>query len=154
MTASNRNIFRVTGLLREEFTGDRLNKWLSKQSWGWWFETPLCLLWRHRYEQGQCFCLCGEHHHGGLPHTTITTFVLLTITTRPNLTWTVISKHSIRREVLNVCKVTSYLSNGVCRSSSHHWDCYPGAFYSSHCNSFGACKYHIWVPFLKWVPLG
>ena len=26
----------------------RLNKRLSKQSWGWWFETPSWLLWRHR----------------------------------------------------------------------------------------------------------
>ena len=26
----------------------RLNKRLSKQSWGWWFETPSCPLWRHR----------------------------------------------------------------------------------------------------------
>ena len=25
----------------------RLNKWLSKQSWGWWFEMPSCPLWRH-----------------------------------------------------------------------------------------------------------
>ena len=25
----------------------RLNKWLSKQSWGWWFETLSCPLWRH-----------------------------------------------------------------------------------------------------------
>ena len=25
----------------------RLNKLLSKQSWGWWLETPLCPLWRH-----------------------------------------------------------------------------------------------------------
>ena len=25
----------------------RLNKGLSKQSWGWWFETPSCSLWRH-----------------------------------------------------------------------------------------------------------
>ena len=25
-----------------------LNKRLSKQSWGWWFETPWCSLWRHR----------------------------------------------------------------------------------------------------------
>ena len=24
-----------------------LNKRLSKQSWGWWFETPLCSLWYH-----------------------------------------------------------------------------------------------------------
>ena len=25
----------------------RLNKRLSKQPWGWWFETPSCSLWRH-----------------------------------------------------------------------------------------------------------
>ena len=24
-----------------------LKEWLSKQSWGWWFETPSCPLWRH-----------------------------------------------------------------------------------------------------------
>ena len=24
-----------------------LNKWLSKESWGWWFETPSHSLWRH-----------------------------------------------------------------------------------------------------------
>ena len=66
MTSSNGNIFRVTGPLCGEFTGHRwipltkasersfdvffdlhLNKRLSKQSWGWWFETPWCPLWRH-----------------------------------------------------------------------------------------------------------
>ena len=26
----------------------RLNKRLSKQLWGWWFETPSCSLWRQR----------------------------------------------------------------------------------------------------------
>ena len=26
----------------------RLNRRLSKQSWGWWFETPARSLWRHR----------------------------------------------------------------------------------------------------------
>ena len=33
----------------------RPNKWLSKQSWGWWFETLSCSLWRHRY---------GHHRKG------------------------------------------------------------------------------------------
>ena len=66
MTSSNRNTFRVTGPLCVEFTGDRwipltkasdtefdvffdlrLNKRLSKQSRGWWFETPSHPLWRH-----------------------------------------------------------------------------------------------------------
>ena len=66
MTSSNGNIFRVTGLCagNSPVTGDfppqrpvtwsfdvffhlRLNKRLSKQSWGWWFETPSRPLWRH-----------------------------------------------------------------------------------------------------------
>ena len=29
------------------FLWSRLNKRLSKQSWGWWFETPSSPLWRH-----------------------------------------------------------------------------------------------------------
>ena len=63
MTSSNGNIFRVTGHLCEEFTGYRwiphtkardAELWcflwsarLSKQLWGWWFETPSRPLWRH-----------------------------------------------------------------------------------------------------------
>ena len=66
MTSSNGNIFRITGHLCGEFTGHRgipctkpvmrnfdvffdlrLNKRLSIQSRGWWFETPSRPLWRH-----------------------------------------------------------------------------------------------------------
>ena len=65
MTSSNGNIFRVTGPLCGEFNGYRwiplkkpvtrsvdvfclcLNKRLSKQSWGWWFETQSRPWWRH-----------------------------------------------------------------------------------------------------------
>ena len=66
MTSSNGNIFHVTGPLCGEFTVHRWipltkasdvefwcflwsapNKCLSKQSWGWWFGTPLCHSWRH-----------------------------------------------------------------------------------------------------------
>ena len=66
MKSSNGNIFRVTGHLCGDFTGPRgefpaqrpvirsfdvffdlrLGKSFSKQSWGWWFEMPLCQLWR------------------------------------------------------------------------------------------------------------
>ena len=67
MTSSNGNIFRVTSHLCGKFTGPRWisrtkasdaelwcsfdmrpNIRLSKQSWGWWFETPPQSLWRHR----------------------------------------------------------------------------------------------------------
>ena len=66
MTSSNGNIFRVTGRLCREFNGHRelsaqmpvtrsfcvffdlrVNKRLSEQSWGWWFETLSRPLWRH-----------------------------------------------------------------------------------------------------------
>ena len=65
MTSSNGNSFRVTGPLCGEFTGPGefptqrpvtrsfdvfvdlcLNKRLSKQPCGWWFETPSWSLWR------------------------------------------------------------------------------------------------------------
>ena len=66
----------------------RLNKRLSKQSWGWWFETPSCPLWRHSndtdlfgdmlssYSCGNgcwwtcstwIWCLCVRCHSGVLP---------------------------------------------------------------------------------------
>ena len=64
MTSSNGDIFRVTGLLCGEFTGEfpsqrpvtrnfdvfidlYLNKRLTKQSRRWWFETLSRPLWRH-----------------------------------------------------------------------------------------------------------
>ena len=66
MTSSNGNIFRVSGHLCGEFTGPgelptqrpvaqsfdvffdlRLNKRLSKQSWGWSFDMLSYPLWRH-----------------------------------------------------------------------------------------------------------
>ena len=68
MTSSNGNVFRVTGPLCGEFIGHRwfprtkasddffdlrLNKRLSKQSWGWWFETPSRSLCRHCNELPQ-----------------------------------------------------------------------------------------------------
>ena len=52
MTSSNETIFRVTGPLCGELTQSFdvffalcLNKRLSKQPWGWWFETPPWSLW-------------------------------------------------------------------------------------------------------------
>ena len=41
----------LRGIHRSPVTG-RLNTRLSKQWWGWWFETPLLPLWRH------CNCYC------------------------------------------------------------------------------------------------
>ena len=70
MTSSNGNIFRITGHLCGEFTDPRWiphtkasdaelcffdlrpNKRLSKQLWGWWFETQSRPLWCHRNALG------------------------------------------------------------------------------------------------------
>ena len=47
----------------------RLNKRLSKQSWGWWFETPSCPLCRHRNgshvqrdSSGEMVSMTWRHH--------------------------------------------------------------------------------------------
>ena len=79
MTLSNGTIFRVTGPLCGEFTGPGefpaqrpvtrsfavffdlfLNKRLSKQPWGWWFETPPWSLWRQCNDVMTC--------HGNIFH--------------------------------------------------------------------------------------
>ena len=77
MSSSNGNIFRVTGHLcgnspvPGEFSAQkpvtrsygvffdlRLNKRLSKQSWGWWFETLSCPFWRQRNEVSLIIHVC------------------------------------------------------------------------------------------------
>ena len=81
MTSSNGNIFRVTGHLCGEFTGHwwipsqrpvtrsfdvfcdlSLNKRLSKQSWGWWFETLSRPFWRHRNVLNTLRLRQNRHH--------------------------------------------------------------------------------------------
>ena len=82
MTSANESVFRVTGHLCGEFTGPpgefptqrpvtqsfdvffdlRLNKRLSKQSWGWWLETLSRPLWRHRNVWVKLFKCLGFGH--------------------------------------------------------------------------------------------
>ena len=74
MTSSNGNIFRVTGRLcgwipRTKASGVelwffylRLNTRLSKQSLGWWFETPSHPLWRHSNDRAKAVsCYVTPH---------------------------------------------------------------------------------------------
>ena len=46
---------RPVALTFDVFFDLRLNKRLSKQSCGWWFETPLRPLWRHRNDLNSVF---------------------------------------------------------------------------------------------------
>ena len=80
MTSSNGKIFRVTtgnSPVTGEFPAQRPvtrsfdvffdldpNERLRKQSWGWWFETPSCSLWRHRND---CMSILNSYS-SGLPH--------------------------------------------------------------------------------------
>ena len=49
----------------------RLNKRLSKQSWGWWFETPLRSLWRQRNGSWNV-STCKVYHNEFITSTVIT----------------------------------------------------------------------------------
>ena len=78
MTSSNGNIFRVTGLcvgihrsrwIPHTKASDAelwcfLNKRLSKQPWGWWFEPPSWSLWRHRNDIFTHWWIICSHDFG------------------------------------------------------------------------------------------
>ena len=53
----------------------RPNKRLGKQTWGWWFETPSRLLWRHCNET--CTGEPTKHARGGWGHFTLFEFIEL-----------------------------------------------------------------------------
>ena len=111
MTSSNGNIVRVTGHLCGEFTGEfparrpvtrsfdvffdlRLNKRLSKQWWGWRFEAPSRLLWRH------CILYC-------IWHLNTCFFVEILLKCGPTCA---LSKMTIRQHQLNACLMPSHYS--------------------------------------------
>ena len=99
MTSSNRNIFRVTDPLCEEFTGRRwipqtnasdaelwciflicawINDWVNKQSWGWWFERPSYPLWRHCNMLRDYGCFRVENIADSSPYNLTTRIALTT----------------------------------------------------------------------------
>ena len=96
MTSSNGNIFCVTGHLCGElfpaqrpvtlsfhvFFDLRLNKPLSKQWWGWWFETLSRPLWRHYNESNELLShmdMGGQVHRPGASLWFITIYVKLNL---------------------------------------------------------------------------
>ena len=114
MTSSNGNIFRVTGPLCGEFTvpGEfptprpvtrsfdvffdlRLNKWLSKQPWGWWFEMPSWSLWRQCY----VYHICGFMGH------------------TPKLSWERNWKYKFASRLV---QVHQFIVQSVSRFNKHH----------------------------------
>ena len=84
----------------------RLNKRLSKQSWGWWFETQLHPLWRHR----------NVFHHESLP-----SFVQVSPFACSAITWT--NDDLLSNGPLG----TNYVSCKISNSSFNkmHLKCHP-----------------------------
>ena len=130
-------IFRVTGHLCGEFTGHRwmpctkasdaelwcffylrLNKRLSKQSWGWWFKTPSSSLWRHCNAEmtGKLFLMEG-YLTGGANETVDPPYVSLKLLNGNNtrLLWICLINTFVLRNV--------YLCNSVmsCAISCFDW---------------------------------
>ena len=82
----------------------RLNKRLSKHSWGWWFETPSRSLWRHRNENGGHF-VQGEMHHSRGAYSSVRNYC--TLFNNPNSHRTV--KHRQRCCLKRVIKLISHM---------------------------------------------
>ena len=87
MTSSNLHFFRVTGPLCgnsprsfDVFFDLRLNEQLSEQSWGWWFETLSCPLWRH----------CN---------------VTMELPNAPSPFFFILSRYPGRRQVVSLCEI-------------------------------------------------
>ena len=63
-----------------------LNKRLSKQSWGWWFETPSRPLWRHCNGEFACCQLCCRRsqswHHSNFHTLSTSTLLCIFLRTR------------------------------------------------------------------------
>ena len=132
MTPSNGKIFRITGPLCRELTGHgwipaqrlvtqsfdvffdlRLNKWLSKQWWGWWFETSSCLLWRH----------CnGRATVVAIPHNGLDSCVLLLCIsvwcTQRNIRGDERNKSNVswyhKQNTESLCRIYSWIPTNIC----------------------------------------
>ena len=128
MTSSNGTIFRVIGPLCGEFTGPDefpaqrpvtrsfgvffdlcLNKRLSKQPWGWWFETPSWSLWRQ----------CNAEWLHSLPSTNGQVFTSVGLFACNNITengmngfsWNLQDMSGSIWNILGMCRVTTWIQD-------------------------------------------
>ena len=96
----------------------RLNERLSKQSWGWWFETPSRPLWRHSY------IIHLSKLHSSIYATNILQYTgsCFNIKISSYQYW---KSHCGDKTILR----PSYLHNGICytgKTTSLHWIGAPG----------------------------
>ena len=142
MTSSTGNSFPITGHLRGEFTGEfpaqrpvmrgfdaffdlRLIKRLSKQSWGWLFETPSRPLWRH----GNELCMVGTREVFGILGFCIFKNIEFT-EIYPWLTYDTMSENMIMLVALLLCFAQSIQSSDwYFITTTSWWWWMPSAFY-------------------------
>ena len=139
MTSPNGNFFRVTGPLCGEFTGPgefptqrpvtrsfdvffdlRLNRRLSKQPWGWWFETPSWPLWRQR----------------NVPASV--TFVVECMANKKHMEWIVI--------LSKVAYLANWLPHISCRFCDIGVVCRPAKEFTKKCEAINLIR-KLWLDF-------
>ena len=81
-----------------------LNKRLNKQSWGWWFETPSCSLWRHR--NGADRTISNENY-------------CLSVQVIHDLMWHKVITSNKWRFHINPCRVGKIYGHFVCEHVAH-----------------------------------
>ena len=153
MTSSNGNIFHVTGPLCGEFTSPsefpaqrpvkrgfdvffdlRLNKRLSKQPWGWWFEMPSWSLWRHCNDQGMetmvpVLWYTLQHHGAGTynlkeSNTATNEAEFLVAKRSPNATYETVGQCRYYQTLVRLATQEFLLLESMCdrpRRCSHVW---------------------------------
>ena len=84
-----------------------LNKRLSKQSWGWWLETPSCSLWRHCNVESPCFEILIWHNEHGIEFGCDGWWVLMLLSCQCHCQWTYcgasIAQHALDKEAREWC---------------------------------------------------
>ena len=102
----------------------RLNKRLSKQSWGWWFETPSRPLWRqcNGYSLMKCILWCefcsnylyisNQRDCRSIPKVTITVIIYRKISNGLIFTWLI----DVNNDESTICHVLlpEYHDESVC----------------------------------------
>ena len=114
------------------FVDLRPNKRVSKQSWGWWFETPSCTLWRH----------CNEKRR----------FSIASIITPHELYWSMLWCGSLvtKINVQQCCGVIdgSWYLNRCSRNSSPPWIKWPPIWQTIFSDAFSWMKsFLFWLKF-------
>ena len=83
-----------------------LNKRLNKQSWGWWFETPSCSLWRHSNDYHRYYSHSWPHDVTSNFHLPLLATGLLVM--HHDMLWQIVMNNSGTMDVSYPIKFTDF----------------------------------------------